>query len=119
MRNVVSVVAGAALVAALAMPSFASDMTMKGEVVDIACATSKGDAGKGDAHAACAMACAKRGQPAGILTADAVYTITGDYAANNGAKLLGFIAKRVIVTGQVDEKNGVKTIDVKSMKIVN
>ena len=119
MRNVISMVAGAAFVAALAMPAFASDMTVKGEVVDMACSTSKGDAGKGDAHAACAMSCAKRGQPAGILTADAVYTITGDYSANNNAKLLDFVAKVVIVTGEVTEKDGVKSINVKSMKIAN
>lgn len=119
MRNLISMVAGAAFVAALAMPAFASDMTVKGEVVDMACSTDKGDAGKGEAHAACAMACAKRGQPAGILTADSVYTITGDYAANNNAKLLDFVAKKVIVTGEVSEKDGVKSINVKSIKIAN
>ena len=88
MRNVISMVAGAAFVAALAMPAFAADMTVKGEVVDIACATGKKEAGKGDAHAACAMTCAKSGQPVGLLTADAIYTVTGDYAANKNAKLL-------------------------------
>ena len=68
MRNVISFVAGVAFVAALAvpaLPAFAADETIKGEVVEIACLTSKKDAGKGDAHAACAMSCAKRGQPMG------------------------------------------------------
>src|SRR5262245_37160555 len=63
MRNVISLVAGAAFVAALAMPAFAADMTVKGEVVDVACSTSKKEAGKGAAHASCAMVCAKKGQP--------------------------------------------------------
>jgi type 1 fimbria pilin len=40
MRNVISMVAGAAFVAALAMPVFAAEMTVKGEVVDIACSKS-------------------------------------------------------------------------------
>ena len=119
MRNVISRVAGAAFVAALVMPVFAADMTVKGEVVDIACATEKKDAGKGEAHAACALSCAKRGKPVGILTADAIYTITGDYAANKNAKLLDFVAKKVIVTGEVTEKDGVKSINVKSIKLAN
>ena len=119
MRNVISMVAGAAFVAALAMPAFAADMTVKGEVVDISCATSKKDAGKGDAHAACAMTCAKSGQPVGLLTADAIYTVTGDYAANKNAKLLDFVAKKVIMTGEVTEKDGVKSINVKSIKLAS
>ncbi|MDP3719380.1 MAG: hypothetical protein Q8T13_16585 [Acidobacteriota bacterium] len=119
MRNVISMVAGAAFVAALVMPVFAADMTVKGEVVDIACATDKKDAGKGEAHAACAMSCAKRGEPVGVLTADAIYTVIGDYAANKNAKLLDFVAKKVIVTGEVTEKDGVKSINVKSIKLAN
>lgn len=119
MRNLISMVAGAAFVAALAIPAFAADMTVKGEVVDVACSTSKKEAGRGEAHAACAMSCAKGGQPVGILTADAVYTVTGDYAANKNAKLLDFVAKNVIVTGEVTEKDGVKSINVKSIKLAN
>lgn len=119
MRNVISMVAGAAFVAALVMPVFAADMTVKGEVVDIACAVGKKDAGKGDGHAACAMSCAKSGQPVGVLTADAIYTVTGDYAANKNAKLLDFVAKKVIVTGEVTEKDGVKSINVKSIKLAS
>lgn len=121
MRHVISMVAGAAFVAALAMPAFAADMTVKGEVVDIACATDKErkDGGKGEAHAACALACAKKGMPVGILTADAIYTVTGDYAANKNAKLLDFVAKKVIVTGEVTEKDGVKSINVKSIKLAS
>ena len=41
------------------------------------------------------MACAKKGLAQGIMTADAIYTITGDYAANSNAKLLDFVAKNV------------------------
>ncbi len=119
MRNVISMVAGAAFLAALAMPVFAADMTVKGEVVDVACATDKKDAGKGDAHAACAMVCAKKGQPVGLLTPDAIYTLTGDYAANKNAKLLDFVAKKVIITGEVSEKDGVKSINVKSIKLAS
>ena len=123
MRKVISMVAGAALVAALAVPVWAgvdsADMTVKGEVVDVACSTAKKEAGKGAAHANCAMVCAKKGQPVGILTADAVYHVVGDYAANNNAKLLDFVAKNVVVTGEVTEKDGVKSINVKSIKLAS
>ena len=119
MRNVISMVAGAVFAVALAMPAFAADMTVKGEVVDVACSTSKKEAGKGEAHASCAMVCAKKGQPVGILTADAIYTVTGDYAANSNAKLLDFVAKNVVVTGEVTEKDGEKMINVKSIKLAN
>lgn len=119
MRNVISLCAGAAFVVALAIPAFAADMTIKGEVVDVACSTTKKEAGHGAAHASCAMSCAKGGQPVGILTADAVYTITGDYASNKNAKLLDFVAKNVVVTGEVTEKDGQKTINVKSIKLAN
>jgi molybdopterin-guanine dinucleotide biosynthesis protein A len=119
MRHLICCVSAVALVACLAVPAVASDMTVKGEVVDVACSVAKKDAGKGAAHAACAMVCAKKGQPVGILTADALYTVTGDYAANNNAKLLDFVARSVIVTGEVSEKDGQKMINVKSIKLVN
>jgi hypothetical protein len=124
MRSVSSTLAGVAFVAVLAVPvfarvDFAADMTVKGEVVDVACSTKKGDGGKGEAHAGCAMACARKGLPVGILTADAVYTVVGDYAANSNAKLLDFVARKVVVTGEVTEKDGVKSINVKSIKLAN
>jgi type 1 fimbria pilin len=117
MRKIFAIAAAAALAAAMTIPIFAADMTVKGEVVDVACAKSKGDGGKGDGHAACAISCAKRGQPVGILTADSVYVVTGDYAANNNAKLLDFVSKQVEVTGEVNEKDGQKTIAVKAIKL--
>ena len=122
MHKVISIVAGAAFVAALAVSVFAvaaADMTVKGEVVDVACSTKKGEGGKGEAHAGCAMACAKKGLPVGILTADALYTIVGDYASNSNAKLLDFVARKVVVIGEVTEKDGVKSINVKSIKLAN
>ena|SRR6185503_4799681 len=119
MRNWISIAAAMVFAVSLALPAFAADMTIKGEVVDVACSMDKKDEGKGAAHAGCAMSCAKSGQPVGILTADAVYTVTGDYAANKNAKLLDFVAKNVIVTGEVTEKDGQKSINVKSIKLAN
>lgn len=119
MRKILSIAAGAAFAVAMMAPVFAAEATVKGEVVDVACAVKKAPGGKGADHASCAMACAKKGLPAGIMTADAIYEITGDYAANNNAKLLDFVAKQVVVTGDVTEKDGKKTIAVKSIKLAN
>jgi type 1 fimbria pilin len=121
MRKMLSFVAAAAFVASMTLTASAQNsVTITGELVDTACALKKGEGGKGDAHAACAMACAKRGQAQGIMTSDAIYTVgTGDYTANNNAKLLDFVAKKVTVTGDVTEKDGQKTIAINSIKLAN
>jgi hypothetical protein len=120
MSKMASMMAAVACVVTMAGPAFANDVTLTGELVDVACALKKGEGGHGESHAACAMACAKRGQAQGIMTSDAVYTIaSGDYTANNNAKLIDFVAKKVIVTGEVAEKDGQKTITIKSIKLAN
>lgn len=117
MRNVISMMAGAAFVAALMAPVFAADMTIKGDIVDVACATDKKHAATFANDTACSMAGAKKGDPIGVKTADALYTISGDYIANKNAKLLDFVTRKVIATGEVNEKDGVKSINIKSIKL--
>lgn len=121
MRKLLSFVAAATVAVAFTLPAAAQNsVTITGEVVDTACALKKGEGGHGEGHAACAMACAKRGQAQGIMTADAIYTVAaGEYTENNNAKLLGFVAKKVTVTGDVSEKDGQKTIAIKSIKLAN
>jgi type 1 fimbria pilin len=118
MKYVISCVSAAVLAAALVAPAVADNRTVKGEVVDLACSISKGDGGKGEAHAACAMACAKRGNQMAILTSDAVYLVEGDYAANSNAKLLDFVARQVEAKGDVVAKDGKMTINVASMALL-
>jgi hypothetical protein len=118
MRKMFSMLGGAAMVAALfvAAPT-AAPLTVTGELVEVACANSKGEGGRGDAHANCAMACAKRGNQMGILTEEAIYLIEGDYSANNNAKLLDFVAKKVEAKGELSEKDGQKVLNVSTMSI--
>ena len=52
----------------------------------------------------------------GVLTADAVYEITGDFTSGNNAKLLDFIAKPVTVTGEVTERDGKKLLNVRTIR---
>ena len=118
MKNVFSCLSVAAFAVALVAPAVADNRTVKGEVVDLACSISKGEGGKGEAHAACAMACAKRGNQMAILATDAVYLVEGDYAANSNAKLLDFVARQVEAKGNVVEKDGKMIINVASMALV-
>lgn len=94
-----------------------TEVTVRGEVVEIACATSKGPDGRGGAHAACALDCARRGDPLGILTTDAVYQLAGDFAANRNAKLLDFVAKQVTVTGTLSEQGGTTQLNVRTIRV--
>lgn len=118
MKRVISALTGVLFVAAMAAPLVADSKTIKGEVVDVQCQAKKAE-NHGPDHEGCAKRCAERGAKMGILTDDGVYTITGDFAANNNKKLLEFVAKKVEATGEVSEKDGQKTINVASMKAAN
>jgi hypothetical protein len=108
----------APLVLAAAMAVFAApvvahgiDETIKGEVIDMKCHKGKG-------HEACATTCVRGGEAAAIKVGDVVYMIVGDYTANKNEKLVQFVAKDVEATGEIGEKDGHKTIDVKTIKVV-
>lgn len=111
-------VIAAVAVVVLAAPLGAAPVTeVKGEVVDLECSLEKGAAGQGEAHAACAMACAKDGKLMAILADDAVYVIEGDYTANKNAKLLDFVAKKVMAKGELREHDGRKYLRVVAMTV--
>jgi hypothetical protein len=110
--------AACALMAGLGASLQAGAKTVKGELVDVQCQMK--DAGnKGAGHEDCALSCAKRGAAMGIMAADGVYTITGDYTANKNAKLIEFVSKNVEASGEVTEADGKKTINVASLKLAN
>ena len=105
--------------ASLAVTAKTSDdkeMTITGEVIDQPCFEGKGGA-RGEAHKACALSCAKRGNQLAIVDAkNNVYSITGDYAANKNEKLVPFVAEMVEAKGVITEKDGKKFIAVSSIK---
>jgi predicted lipoprotein with Yx(FWY)xxD motif len=118
--RIVSAFALAALCAVVSSaPAHAAVVTVKGEVVDIACATTKGAAGKNDGHSACALTCARNGDPVGVLTDDTIYEVTGDFTANRNAKLLDFVAKSVTITGEVTERDGKKLLNIKTIRVTS
>jgi type 1 fimbria pilin len=105
------------LSAVRASSSSDKEVTIKGEVVDQPCFEGKNGA-RGEGHKACALSCAKRGNQLAVVedSTNAVYSITGDYAANKNEKLIPFVAEMVEVKGTVTEKDGKKWLAVSSIK---
>lgn len=112
-----SMFAALALVTAVGVTVVADARTVSGEVIDVQCQEQQAER-VGEDHVDCALSCAKKGARMGILTSDGVLTITGAYTAENNRRLLAFVARQVEATGEVTEKNGVKTIAVSSMRLV-
>lgn len=92
------------------------DVTVQGEIIDMACYMAKGS--KGAAHKACAQMCAKKGVPIGVLTdGGEVYLLLDDH--NNpdpydaAKKLAGEHAE---ISGKKFSKQGVASIVVSGAK---
>lgn len=100
----------------LAAAVFAADapvrpVTVKGYVLDSACAFTKGL--KKPVSAECAVACAKAGSPLVILSsAGTIYWPIADTtpSTSQNEKLLPFAGKSVTVTGKVFMRGGSKAI---------
>ena len=92
------------------------EMTVTGEVVDVACYLA-GDA-KGPDHVACATACAKAGGALGILTADGklyVSLLPDDHKKSPNHLLMDFIGKNVEAKGYTRVKGGVNGLMIRSV----
>ncbi|HXG38088.1 MAG TPA: hypothetical protein VNL36_04885 [Bacteroidota bacterium] len=110
------------LVLLLAVPVLAQEkkaekeVTLTGEVVDVACYV-MGEA-KGEGHVKCAQACAKAGGSLGILTADGklyVSLLPDDHKNSPNAILMDHIGHQVEAKGFVRAKGGTQGIMIKSV----
>ncbi len=117
-RKVTLFIATLLMVAAVSPPATwaEGDVTLQGEIVDMACYMSKGS--KGAAHKACAQLCAKKGVPVGILTEGGeLYLLLDDH--NNPdpyeevKKLAG---EKAEVVGKKFNKQGVSSVVVGGVK---
>jgi hypothetical protein len=107
------------IVVGITIPTIAhaqEDVTVQGEILDMACYMAKGS--KGPSHKACAVICAKKGVPMGVLTdAGEVYLLLDDH--NNpdpydaAKKLAG---ERAEIDGKKYNKQGVASIVVSGAK---
>jgi hypothetical protein len=91
-------------------------VTVKGEIVDLACYLSKGS--KGKRHKTCAELCAKKGLPIGVLAENGdVYLLIEDHdnpAPYESAK--DFAGEDAEITGKKFDKGGVRSILVSGAK---
>jgi hypothetical protein len=95
----------------------ASDaVTVKGELVDMACYIGHG--ASGPEHAKCAAKCALMGQPVGLLATDGkVYLLVADHADGSGyEKARKLAGEKVEIKGEVNSKDGVNALTVNEVK---
>lgn len=89
--------------------------TIKGEVVDLWCYMDH--AAHGEEHKACAVVCAKLGNPIGIVDAKGnVYaTVGSELHQPDRDRLIDKMAQQVTVTGTVISRGGMKMLYIKSI----
>ena len=86
-----------------------SEVTVKGEVVDMACYLDHG--AHGEKHAGCAQSCIASGLPVGIKADDGkVYLLIGEHKPLN-AELAPLAAKTVTVKGKLASRDGINMIE--------
>jgi hypothetical protein len=92
-----------------AKKAIGGDVTVKGEVLDMACYLDHGAQGAG--HAGCAEKCISSGLPVGLKTADGqVYLLIGEHKPLND-QLASYAAKTVTIHGKLVERDGIKLIE--------
>jgi len=129
MSRLTTLLAGLVLVAATGSTLLADEMksdkakepapvTVTGELVDLGCYLGHGAMGM--KHQSCALKCIAGGMPMGVLTADkTLYLLTmshEDADPYNAAKDMA--ALTVEITGEVMDRDGMKAIEVDSIKEV-
>ena len=102
---------------ALVVPGMAAQTTVSGLLVEAGCGSHLGDTSPSDEHVACMVRCARNGDPVGILTDDGLYTITGDWVANNGDTLADLMAKQVEATGETSDSGGQLVIELSTIEL--
>lgn len=120
-RSLIRAFAGAVLLLGLGSPVAFGEpkgdtVKVKGEVVDLWCYLEGGD--HGAEHKDCAVACAKAGNPIGLLTAKGeIYVMMGVQDHQPGREvLINKMAETVTVEGILVKKGGVQVIYVSSVK---
>ena len=94
------------------------EISLKGELVDMACFMAH--EGKGKKHAKCGKMCVMGGAPLGILTADGkVYLLVEDHSSAKSKKpyvqAKELVAETVTIKGDAYERGGVQAIVVESV----
>lgn len=89
--------------------SDAKDVTVKGEVIDMACYVDHG--ATGEKHANCARKCIGMGLPVGIKGEDGkVYMVIGDHEPMNN-ELAELASKTVTLKGKLATRDGINLLE--------
>lgn len=93
-----------------------ADISIRGEIVDLACYIGHG--AKGPEHQKCAAKCAEMGQPLGLLGADGkLYILVADHQdASAFLKARKLAGEQVEMTGTPAVKSGVSALTVHDVK---
>ncbi len=89
-------------------------ITVRGELIDVACYVAEGE--RGAKHAACARACAENGLPVGLLDAKGhVYLLIDKAHKPVNHDLAPRMGETVIARGSVSHRGGVDLLEVESV----
>jgi hypothetical protein len=97
-------------------PGAPADVTIQGEIVDLACYLGHG--ARGPDHRQCALKCAQMGQPLGLLARDGkLYILLADHQDPAPfAKSREMAGESVELTGEPAERDGVSALTVHAAK---
>jgi len=113
---VIGLIAGVSgLLVTFAQDNKSSEVTLKGEVVDMHCYIANGE--KGANHAGCANACISRGVSPGFLASDGkLYLIFNDKLTPVKDKIANLAGQPVALTGNLVERDGVRAVILKHIE---
>jgi hypothetical protein len=93
----------------------AADVTLRGEVVDLHCYLTRG--ARGPEHAGCADACIGRGVTPGFLAEDGrLFLLLSARPVSVKDQVAGLAGSRVVVTGTPVERDGVRGLQVSTVR---
>jgi phosphoserine phosphatase len=99
-------------------PLPAAEVQLTGELVDQACYLKDKKANVGVSHQDCATRCAMKGDQVALVTdGGEVIAVTGELTADHNALLALHMSHRVVLTGEVIEKDGKKAIAATMLKM--
>jgi len=76
--------------------------SVTGQLVDRACYLTRGADTPGSGHAKCTLLCAQKGHRLALVTATGdLYVIVGAATQDNNAKLIPFVNKTIVMTGNI------------------
>lgn len=113
----VSLVVFVTIVSLSAAAYAAESVTVTGEVIDTYCYSMAG--AKGEGHRQCALECAKKGIPVGLLEdgTNKVYVLLPSKNASPlPQSVIDNMARKVTITGKVAESGGSRFLTVESVK---